>query len=194
MASLTFEKVEDDKPKANSCKSPLGLFSNARFRPDTSAPLYILDKAYSKCLTKFSLIFCSTEVSVYKSLHYLHDKYGLTESEIKTLDGLAIESYFDSTANHKYNIMQMDKLLSNGVLKDIASKWLVIPNMSAQWNPKLAYLFYNEVKEAGSLGIIFHSEGLNNFGEVLIDKTYLSVVQFPKPMYKGKKDIPDDEF
>lgn len=183
-------EYEHDK----SDKSPLGLFYNARFNEDTEANLSLLDEKYSNCLRKFSIIFSSSEISVYKILHYFYDKFGLREYNIKTLDGMAIESYFDANANHKYNMIQMKNLLENGVLSDIGSKWLVIPNMTSQWTPKLAYFFYNEIKEAGALGIIFNSKGVNNFGEILTTKTYLDILQFPKVLYSQRKKIQNDGY
>lgn len=174
--------------------STLDLYINARFKEDTTADLAQLDKWYERSLTKFCMIYSPTIVSVYKILHYFEDNFGLKKNNIKTIDADAIESYFEITAKHTYNMMRIDKLLESGVLRDIDSKWLVIPNMSAQWNRQLAYLFYNEVKEHGALGIIFHSEGNFNFGQIVVEQTYLHVLQFPEEVYNGRKKIEDDEW
>lgn len=179
-------KRDDNDP------SPLGLYYNAWFNDKTDCS--ILDKRYELALTKFPIIFSSSELSVYKICHHFYDKYGMSRSDIKTIDGLAIESYLDPFSKHKYNMIQINNLLKEGALRDISGKWLVIPNMSSQWSPRLAYLFYTEIKNAEALGIIFHSDGKDNFGKVLVEDTLLSVTQFPEKIYEEKKQLEDDKY
>ena len=118
----------------------------------------------------------------------------MNKSNIKTIDGLAIESYLDPYANHKYNIIQMKELKKDGVLKDIPGKWVVIPKMTEQWSPKLVYLLYNELKSSEALGLIFYSEGVNNFGKVLVENTILDVLQFPETKYTRRNNLQDDNY
>ena len=188
MGENVFYKHDKNNP------SPLNLCINARFKEDTTADLSILDAWYSRSLSKFSLIFSPTEASVYKILHYFKDNYKLQERNIKTIDGLALESYFDPFASHKYNMIHMKKIIEVGVLSDLSSRWLVVPNMASEWTPRLAYYFYNEIREAGCLGIIFHSDGKNNFGKIIIEQTSLNVLQFPEEVYDGRQKIEDDEW
>lgn len=171
-------------------QSPIGLYYNAWFRKSTDCTE--LDKQYKKALVHMPIILSSSELSVYKICHHFHNRFNLSGSDIKTVDGLAIESYFDVFANHKYNIIQMEKLFRDGVLKDVYGKWLVIPNMSSRWSPKLAYLFYNELRNAGVIGLIFFSDGPDNFGKVLVERTRLNVFQFPDVLYEEKSVLPDD--
>ena len=49
-------------------------------------------------------------------------------------------------------------------------------------------------REAGCLGIIFHSDGKNNFGKIIIEQTSLNVLQFPEEVYDGRQKIEDDEW
>lgn len=179
-------KPDDDN------KSPLDLFYNAWFSSKTDCSE--LDKKYEKALIKFPIIFSSSQVSVYKICHHFYDKYNMNKSNIKTIDGLAIESYLDPYANHKYNIIQMKELKKDGVLKDIPGKWVVIPKMTEQWSPKLVYLLYNELKSSEALGLIFYSEGVNNFGKVLVENTILDVLQFPEIKYTRRNNLQDDNY
>lgn len=179
-------KHDDDDP------SPLGLYYNAWFNSKTDCTE--LDNRYKRALIKFPIIFSSSELSTYKICHHFYQTFGMRSSDIKTVDGLAIESYLDPFVNHKYNIIRMEELVKDGVLRDISGKWLVIPNMNSQWSPRLAYLFYDTVKNAESLGIIFHSEGGNNFGKVLVEQTFLDVLQFPEKLYDRQKQLPDDRY
>lgn len=173
-------------------KSPLDLYYNAWFNSKTDCTE--LDKRYEKALTKFQIILASSEISVYKICHNFHDKFNMNKNNIKTLAGLSIESYFDAKANHKYNMMRMDELVKNGILKDVSGKWVVIPKMQEMWTPRLAYLFYNELRNAEALGIIFYSEGCNNLGETLVRDTVLDVFQFPEKKYVNKRKLEDDNY
>ena len=66
--------------------------------------------------------------------------------------------------------------------------------MTNRWTPKLAYYVHNEIKESGALGMIFHSQGEDNFGEVLLKKTTLNVIQFPKELIRRSRVIHDDNY
>lgn len=175
--------------------SPIGLYYNAEFTSDTLRKSgYILDECYKKALTKFQLIFASDELSVYKICHYFHKKYNLKERDFKTIDALAIESYFDAYANHKYNLMQLDKLVNGGVLTGLENRWLVIPNMTANWNARLAYMFYNALRELGAIGFIFHSDGALGLGKILIENSLTKVTQFPEQLYSPKNQLVDNGY
>lgn len=178
--------------KREERKNPLDLKYDAWFNPTTDCS--IIDECYKKALTKFSIIFASKEISVYKILNHFHEEFNLTDSNIKTVDGLALESYFDINYKHAYNMNQMQHLLSEGILQDITNKWLVIPNMTQPWNSKLAFFFYNEIKSSGCLGIIFNSTGPNNLGQILVEQTVLKVVQFPDQIYNQTNYIEDDGY
>lgn len=185
------EKIKHD----NSNPSPIGLYYNAHFKKKTIEEKgHILDECYKRALRKFQLIWASSSISVYKICHYFSSKFGLKESDIKTIDALAIESYFDIYSNPKYNQIQLDKMTKDGVLKDIENKWVVIPNMSAKWTPRLAYLFYNELRRLGAIGFIFHSDGDASLGKVLVEKTLIRVTQFPEELYKESKELEDDGY
>ena len=171
-------------------KSPLDLKYDVWFKPSTNCEK--LDECYLNALTKFTIIFANKEVTVYKILNHYYEKFGLTSSNIKTVDGLALESYFDTNYKHAYNIRQLQRLLVDGVLSDIENKWLILPNMNQEWNAKLAFYFYNEIKSAGALGIIFNSNGKNNFGQVLVEQTVLNIVQFPEEIYMSSSYLEDD--
>lgn len=173
-------------------KSPLDLYYNAWFNSKTDCSL--LDKKFNQCMSKFPIILASSEISVYKICHHFYSQFNLQIKDIKTIDGLAIESYFDPYANHKYNIIQMNTVFNEGVLSDICGKWLVIPNMKSQWTPRLAYLFYNELRNAGALGLIFYSEGSNTFGKILVEETLLDILQFPVIRYKAGRKIKNDNY
>lgn len=173
-------------------KSPLGLYYNAHFSDRTDCTP--LDEAYKASLRKFQIISVSSEASVYKVCHHLNEVFDLRSKNIKTLDGLAIESYLDAHANHKFNVIQIRELAANGILSDIHSKWVVIPKMTSEWNPKLAFLFFNTLREHGAIGLIFHAEGNNNLAKTLVTETPLSVTQFPATVYDEKSLITDDEF
>lgn len=173
-------------------KSPLGLFYNSYFK-DTTDCKY-LDEQYTKSLFKFPIIFASDEISVYKICHHFYTKFNINKLNIKTVAGLAIESYLDPYANHKYNMIQMEKMVEDGVLRDVVSRWVVIPDMSTVWTPKLAYLLYNTLKDAGAIGLIFHSEGTDNLGKIMIEQTPLDVLQFPFKVYDNRKQLEDNEY
>lgn len=172
--------------------SPLDLYYNVWFNSDTDCSE--LDLKYERALIKFPIIFSSSEASVYKICHHFYQRFNMTRNNMKIIDGLAIESYFDPFANHKYNMIRMESLTKDGILKDISGRWVVIPNMSSQWSPRLAYLFYNEIKNAEAIGLIFHSEGANNLGKVLVEDSLLNVLQFPKKVYEDMKQLEDDNY
>ena len=66
--------------------------------------------------------------------------------------------------------------------------------MSCVWTPKLAQYFLEEVKNTGCLGIIFHSVGTDNFGQILVQHTDVGTVEFPKQLYKVARELEDDGF
>lgn len=172
----------------------MSYYVDYKFKNVSKEKLLELNKLAEGALRKFTIILASSEQCVYKILNYFHDELKINDRMIKTLDGLAIESYFDPNANHKYNQIQMKKLLEEGIMNDIAGRWLVIPNMNSEWNAKLAFYFYNEVKSAGALGIIFYSSGRNNFGKILLENTTLKITQYPTRIYNEKKVLEDDEW
>lgn len=171
-------------------KSPIGLFYNTWYPStvDTSR----LDRAYNNSMSKFTIIFGNEEMDVYRILHHLYKKFNLREKDFKTIDGLAVESYLDPSYKYIFNYNQIKDMVTTGVLSDINGRWLVIPSMCSLWTPRLAYLFYNELKEAGALGIIFSSHGEQNFGKVLVEDTLLSVCQFKDIVYTSKKYLEDN--
>lgn len=174
--------------------NPLELCCTKRFRRDTKAGLDTLNKIYLSSMSKFVMLFANSEIMVYKICNYLADNFGLEKWVVKTLDGMVFESYFDISAKHQYNMIKLEYLLNEGPLRDIAGKWLIIPNMSSQWTSKLVHLVYSEIKNKGCLGLIFHSEGADNFGQILAQQTNMKVYEFPKRIYNQVKTLEDDGF
>lgn len=124
--------VKEDGTFVIKDDNPLELRCTSRFRANTTADLEMLDNLYRNSMYKFTMIFANSEIMVYKICNYLADNFGLSTDNVKTLDGLVFESYFDKDAKHRYNMIQLERLLSDGPLQDIAGKWLVIPNMSSR--------------------------------------------------------------
>lgn len=175
--------------------NPLELRCCSRLRRDTTADVSKLDAFYRNALYKFSILMCNSEIMVYKCLNFFADNYDLGVSQVKTFDGRVFESYFDLNAKHQYNMIQLRYLLSeDGPLRDIESKWLVLPNLYMKWSSKLALFVYSEIKNAGAFGIIFHAEGPSNFGQVLLQETCVKVAEFPNNLYTIDRELEDDGF
>lgn len=180
------------------------LYVDYKFKKITDNELKVIDEAIENIMRKFTIIFSNTEACVYKITRHIIDKYHFDERNIKMLDGTAIECYLDITANPKYNHIQIQNQLDHGVLSDISGKIFVIPKMTNDWNKELAFYFYNEIRYAGCLGIIFYStpiynnkgieKGGNHFGKILLEETTLDVIQFPNKIFGKRKIVEDDEW
>lgn len=151
-----------------------------------------------KTMNEFAVLVSSSTASTYKIYNLFLDR-GVKHQYIELIDGQRIESYFSYTAKRQFNQIQIDTLLTKGLLSTINGKWLFITNMSYQWRPEIVYFFCDKLKYAGCQGFILDSTGENNFGQILIEQTDLSneltILQFPEKKYaKHKLNVEDDGY
>lgn len=175
------------------------FFPNERFRENTPADLDLLKKRVIDAnINDETLILASeTEACIYKIGRFLIE-IGVKNKNMTFLDGDLFLPYIDTESKYLWQARNLIDEAVQNVSKDIARKWVIIPEINFEWTKELAIYFITKVKEHNPYGIIFFSNKNchANLAQVLVEETYIDVFQFPKPRYSPKKEkaLPPDEY
>lgn len=179
--------------------SPYGLPYGYCFESSLSKNnLDVLKNAFDYFNRDFTIIFTPKEMTVYKICHYFYQKYELSPTLIKFIEGVEFETRLQLNYKAYYNREWIEKQFEEGIFKDVNGKVVVISNLKAKWNVPFAYLLINMLKLNGVIGLIFSSQGDDNIGKLLIEQTALKIFQFPvdehgNGMYTSAREKLEDD-
>lgn len=171
------------------------FYPNERFKPDTKANVKKLVNYATDYREKFILISASSEASVYKIGRLLVES-GIKNQNIFFEDE-SISSYIDSTAP-KWRAKTLLQEMISTIKRGNQNKFLIIPSLDCEWTLDLALYFIREIKNAGIVGLIFHSDPnmSNTLAQFLCQETSMDMLQFPEENFERppKKLIKTDEY
>ena len=175
------------------------FYPDERFRDDTKADLEELKNILKDSSAgRFRCISSETESCVYKIGRFFIEK-GVSNSHITFQDGEMIGAYIDTES--KYDNKWRDLLNEYFDLyrKELANKWIFIPDLECWWNNKIAMYFLNKIRSIGALGLCFYSnkKEADTLAQILCQETYYKIDQFPKAVYKNikkTKELEDDGY
>lgn len=170
---------------------------NVQFKPDTKAPLKRLNDFLYESLSHFVLISANTEALVYKIGRYFVEN-GVKNDEITFIDGEIVKSYVYDERSPEWKIKErIDDFISIFAL-DIKDKWVIIPYMNFSMSIGIAIYLQTQIRKMGARGLLYYSEGPDNFTECLMyNASYLEhFYQFPRADYikPRRRKIVDDEY
>lgn len=175
------------------------FYPDEAFKADTNADMKSLSNFLEKAKEQFVVICSSSEVSVYKIGRFMIEK-GIYNKDITFQDGALFEVYIDPNARFDYQFRDLCNELCVTLKPKVYKKWLIIPNLEAVWNKKLALFFINQLEQMGCYGLLFYSPNdvAGNLAQILCeDSCSGQYLQFPQTRYINKnkeKPLEDDGF
>ena len=147
-----------------------------RFKDDDGSHIDKLVKIFDNSYQNIQIIRALNEPMCYK-IGRKFVEWGVPNSAISFIDGKALKSYIGGDGPEWKKKEYIDQFFDRECYKD---KWIIMPYIEVAMTEVTAIYMLSKLKGLKPRGIIFFSEGVDNFGDILWYNTEdKNLVEYP---------------